>query len=57
MKLLEQAQREQLIVLKIRYDPGVLKPTPDRFPTDVSESHVLHILREIKISNFLITVS
>ena len=47
MKLLEQAQREQLIVLKIRYDPGVLKPTPDRFPTDVSESHVLHILREI----------
>ena len=28
MRLLEQVQREQLIVLKTGYDPGVGKPTP-----------------------------
>ena len=29
MRLLEQVQREQFIILKTRYDPGVRKPTPD----------------------------
>ena len=43
ISLLEQVQREQLIILKTRYDPGVEKPTPDCFPTGISESHVLHI--------------
>ena len=32
MRLLEQVQREQFIILKTRYDPGVGKPTPDCFP-------------------------
>ena len=41
MRLLEQVQREQFIILKTRYDPGVGKPTPDCFSTGVSESHVL----------------
>ena len=39
MKLLEQIQREQFIILKPRYDPGVRKWTPDCFPTGISESH------------------
>ena len=41
MRLLEQVQREQFIILKTRYAPGVGKPTPDCFSTGVSESHVL----------------
>ena len=43
MRFLEQVQREQFIVLKTRYDSGVGKPSPDCFPTGISESHVLHI--------------
>ena len=43
MRLLEQVQREQFIVLKTRYDPGGRKQTPDCFLTGVSESHVLRI--------------
>ena len=43
VRLLEQVQREQFIVLKTSYDPGVRKPTPDCFSTGVSESHVLRI--------------
>ena len=43
MRLLEQGQREQFIILKTRYDPGVGKPTPDCFSTGISESHVLCI--------------
>lgn len=35
MRLLEQVQREQFIILKTRYDPA----TPDCFSTGVSESH------------------
>ena len=41
MRLLEQVQREQFIILKRGYDPGVGKPTPDCFSTGISESHVL----------------
>ena len=40
MRLLEQVQREQFIILKTRYDPGVGKSTADCFSTGVSESHV-----------------
>ena len=43
MRLLEQGQREQFIILKTRYDPGVRKPTPDCFSTGISESRVLCI--------------
>ena len=43
MRLLEQVQREQFIILKTRYDPGVGKSTPDCFSTGISESHVLCI--------------
>ena len=43
MRLLEQVQREQFIILKTRYDSGVGKPIPDCFSTGVSESHVLRI--------------
>ena len=43
MRLLEQGQREQFIILKTRYDPGVRKPTPDCFSTGISESCVLCI--------------
>ena len=43
MRLLEQVQKEQFIILKTRYDPGVRKPTPGCFSTGVSESHVLRI--------------
>ena len=35
MGLLEQVQREQFIILKTRYDPGVVKLTPDCFSTGV----------------------
>ena len=35
MRLLEQVQREQFIILKTRYDPGVVKLTPDCFSTGV----------------------
>ena len=31
MRLSEQVQREQFIILKTRYDSGVGKPTPDCF--------------------------
>ena len=40
MRLLKQDRREQFVILKTRYDPGVGKPTPDCFSTGVSESHV-----------------
>ena len=43
MRLLEQVQREQFIILKTGYDPGVGKLTPECFSTGVSESHVLRI--------------
>ena len=43
MRLLEQGQREQLIVLKTRCDTGFGKLTPDCFSTGISESHVLCI--------------
>ena len=36
MRHLEQVEREQFIILKTRYDPGVGKPTPDCFSTGVS---------------------
>ena len=32
MKLLEQVQREQFIILKTRYDPGGWKTDPRLFP-------------------------
>ena len=43
------SQREQFIVLKTRYNPGVEKPTPGCFSTGISESHVLHIRWKIYI--------
>ena len=43
MRLLEQVQREQFIVLKTRYDPVVRKLTPYYFSAGISESHVLRI--------------
>ena len=43
MRLLEQVQRGQFIILKTRYDPGVGKLTPDCFSTGISEWHVLCI--------------
>ena len=43
MRRLEQVQKEQFIVLKTKYDPGVGKLTPDCFSIRVSESHVLRI--------------
>ena len=42
MRLLEQVQREQFIILKTRCDPGVRKPTPDCFPTGVG-SHMFYV--------------
>ena len=46
MGLLEQVQREQFIILKTRYDPGGGKPTPECFPTGLSELHVFPIWRK-----------
>ena len=46
MRLLEQVQREQFIIMKTRYDPGVGKPTPDCFSTGLSESHMFYISGE-----------
>ena len=43
MRLLEQMQREQFIVLKTRYDPGVRKPTPDCFPTGLSVTCFMYL--------------
>ena len=40
MRLLEQIQREQFIILKTRYDPWVRKLIPECFPTGLSGSHV-----------------
>ena len=37
----------EFIILKTRYDPAVRKPTPDFFPTGISESHVICIWRKI----------
>ena len=41
MRLLEQVQREEFIILKTRYDPGVGKPTP--VSQLVSQSHMLYV--------------
>ena len=42
MRLLEQDQRKQFIILKTRCDPGVRKRTPDCFPTGVG-SHMFYV--------------
>ena len=41
MRLLEQVQREQFIILKTRYDPGVGKPTT--VSQLVSQSHMFYV--------------
>ena len=57
MRLLEQVQREQFIILKTRYDPGVRKLTPDCFSTGISESHVLRYVVENLYIRILVLVT
>ena len=42
MRLLEHVQREQFLILKTRYDPGVGKPT-QTVPQLASQSHMFYV--------------
>ena len=50
MRLLEQVQREQFIILKTRYDPGV-ENQPQTVFQMASQSHMFHVSGGKSIDN------
>ena len=51
MRLLEQVQKEQFIILKTRYDPGVGKP--QTVSQLVSQSHMFYVSGRKSIDKYI----